>query len=118
MIETFWLLNIITAVLTGINTLCWGLCVKDVGKASLSLEFLLKLGFNKYFILSMITAFSAMLLRYHIRQGMGIVKSGFFLMFSTIVVVVVGYVFLGEKLTLTDWFGTGLILGGVFILGL
>lgn len=112
-----WVLNLLIAFLMGINTLGWGLCIRDLGSPSLSINFLLKLCFNRFFILGVGSAFSASLLRYGILQGMGVLKGGFFLTTSTIASVFVAYLLLGERLTWLDLFGIGLILSGVFLLG-
>lgn len=54
------------AFLSALNVIFWGLCVKDVGGPSFTPSFVLKLCFNKYFVLALSSAFLAALLRYSI----------------------------------------------------
>jgi len=114
---TKWILNVVIALLLGVNVLSWGYCVRDLGNPVLSWSFLLKLVFNKFYILALGSALGASLLKYGLVHSMGVLKTGYFLMTSTVVSVLVAYIFLGERLTLLDWIGVGLIIAGVFILG-
>ena len=112
-----WMLNVIIIFLVGVNVLAWGYCIKDVGLPVFSLEFLLKLTFNKFFITAMVTAFIAALLKYSVVQRMGVFRGTYFLLTSSIVVVLVSYFILGEKLTFLHCLGVVLVLSGVYILG-
>jgi drug/metabolite transporter (DMT)-like permease len=112
-----WILNILFSLLAGVNALFWGLCIKDVEVPVLSIGFLLKLILNKFFILAMFTAFAASLVRYAVVQDMGVFRANFFLTMSSVTIILVSVLVLGEKITLWHCFGIVLIMLGVYILG-
>ena len=114
---SIWILNLIIAILTGVSILCWGYCIKDVGLPVLSLGFLIKLAFSKFFIMAMGLGFIAALLKYFIVQDLGVLKASFFLMTSSIAIILVSVFLLGEKITFWNCFGIVLVLSGVWLLG-
>ena len=59
-----WILGVIIALLSALNTIFWGYCIRDLGDPQLQLSFLFKLVFNKWFILAMGTSFVAAVLSY------------------------------------------------------
>lgn len=111
------MLNAIIALLAAVNAVFWGFCIRDLGKPVLSLDFVLRLCFNKFFIVALGSAFVAALVKYTLVEAMGVLKSGFFLATTTVVTILACYLVLGERLGPIDWIGIGLILAGVFILG-
>jgi drug/metabolite transporter (DMT)-like permease len=112
-----WILNLIIVCLMGINVLAWGYCIKDVGLPVFTVEFLLKLTFNKFFIIAMLSALIAALLKYSVVQRLGVFRGNFFLLTSSIVTVLIAYFVLNEKFTFLHCLGVGLVLLGVYILG-
>jgi undecaprenyl phosphate-alpha-L-ara4N flippase subunit ArnE len=112
-----WLVNIAVALLATINTIAWGLCIKEVGDPKPSIEFLAKLILNKWFVLAMASAFTASILSYIVLQKMGVLAGRFFLALGIITTILVGTLVLGEKLTLREWAGIALIMVGVFLIG-
>jgi undecaprenyl phosphate-alpha-L-ara4N flippase subunit ArnE len=112
-----WLVNIAVALLVAVNTVAWGLCIREVGEPKLSIEFLAKLILNKWFVLAMASAFTASILSYIVLQKMGVLAGRFFLALGIITTILVGTLVLGEKLTLREWAGIALIMVGVFLIG-
>ncbi len=47
-----WVLNLAVALLAAVNAVAWGYATREVGDPQLSLSFLLRLVFNKWFILA------------------------------------------------------------------
>ena len=112
-----WILNIIIALFMGVNALAWGYCIRDIGLPVFSLEFLMKLMFNKFFIIAMLFALSASILRYSVVQNMGVFRANFFLSTAIVAIVLVSVFVLGEKFTSLHCLGVALVLAGVYILG-
>lgn len=112
-----WILNVFIAILSAINAISWGYAVRDVGEPYLSLHFVLKLLFNKFFILAMASAFTAALLSYIVMSRMGILVGRFFLSIQIVAMMLACTVVLGEKLTLREWLGVLLIITGVLVIG-
>ena len=54
-----WILNGIICLLSVVNAVSWGYCVKEVGSPHLTIEFLFKLAFNRFFISAMASALLA-----------------------------------------------------------
>jgi len=112
-----WVLNILVALLAAINAIAWGYTIREVGDPQLSLSFLLKLVFNKWFILAMMSAFTAALLSYIVLRELGVLAGRFFLSLSVVTTVVACTLILGEQLTLKQWIGLVLIIVGVILVG-
>jgi drug/metabolite transporter (DMT)-like permease len=113
---TLWLVNIAVALLATINTVAWGFCIKEVGDPKPSIEFLIRLVFNKWFILAMVSAFTASILSYIVLQRMGVLAGRFFLALQMITIILVAYLVLGERLSLWKWIGIAFIIVGVILL--
>jgi len=117
MSELAWILNIAIAVLAAINTVAWGYTIREVGEPSLSLEFLFKLIFNRWFILAITTAFVMSILSYAVLREMGVLVGRFFLSLGYIATILTGIFILHEKVTPFQWIGILLILIGITLLG-
>jgi drug/metabolite transporter (DMT)-like permease len=104
-------------LLTAINAICWGYAIREVGNPQLSLNFLLTLVFNRWFILAMASAFTAALLSYAVLKEMGVLIGRFFLSLGTIATILACTLVLGEQLTLEEWLGIVLIIIGVMLIG-
>jgi drug/metabolite transporter (DMT)-like permease len=107
-----WTLGILIALLTALNTISWGFAIREVGDPQLSLDFLLRLVFNKWYILALASALVASILSYAVLREMGVLAGRFFLSLSMVVMILAGTLVLGEKLTLKEWVGMFLILAG------
>lgn len=112
-----WILNFIIALLTAVNAICWGYAIKEVGNPKFSIEFLVTLVFNKWFILAMASAFIAALLSYAVLKDMGVLAGRFFLSMSTVATILACTVVLGEKPSIIEWIGVVLIMLGVILIG-
>jgi drug/metabolite transporter (DMT)-like permease len=107
-----WTLGILIALLTALNTISWGFAIREIGDPQLSLDFLLRLVFNKWYILALASALVASILSYAVLREMGVLVGRFFLSLSMVVMILAGTLVLGEKLTLKEWVGMFLILAG------
>jgi len=114
---SMWALNVLIAILAALNTLFWGLCIREVGSPSMSLDFLFKLGFNRFFILALASAFIASLLTYSVLASLGVMRGRFFLATGAIATILVAHFILGERMEPIHWLGIGLILIGALLLG-
>jgi len=112
-----WVLNILVALLAAINAIAWGYTIREVGDPQLSLSFLLKLVFNKWFILAMVSAFTASLLSYVVLRRLGILAGRFFLTLQLVAVILVALFVLGERPRPSVWMGVALIIAGVWLVG-
>jgi len=112
-----WLLGIGIALLTAINTICWGYAIRDVGDPQITLKFLFRLLINKWFILALISAFLASLLSYGVLKEMGILAGRFFLSLGIVATILACTLVLGEKLTVKELIGVTLITVGVILIG-
>jgi drug/metabolite transporter (DMT)-like permease len=112
-----WVLSLAVALLTAVNAICWGYAIREVGDPQLSLNFLLTLVFNRWFILAMASAFTAALLSYAVLREMGVLAGRFFLSLGTVATILACTLVLGERLTLEEWVGIALIMLGVMLVG-
>jgi drug/metabolite transporter (DMT)-like permease len=112
-----WLVNMAVALLAAINTIAWGFCIREVGDPKPSIEFLIKLAFNRWFILAMASALTASILSYIVLQRMGVLAGRFFLTLQMVTTILVAYLVLGERLSLWKWIGIVTIMVGVVLLG-
>lgn len=112
-----WVLNVAVAALAAINAIAWGYATREVGDPQPTLNFLLKLVFNKWFITAMASAFVAALLSYIVLREMGVLAGRFFLSLQTVATILACTLVLGEKLTIREWVGIALILVGITIIG-
>ncbi len=117
MAATHWYLGFLVAVLVGLNTLFWGLTLREVGQPEASLKFFLTLFLNRWFILAMLTGFSVAVLSYWVYSYMGVMLGRFFLSMSIASIVLVGYFLLREVVTIQQWVGVVLIIIGVLLVG-
>jgi len=83
----------------------------------MSLDFLFKLGFNRFFILALASAFIASLLTYPVLASLGVMRGRFFLATEAIATILVAHFVLGERMEPIHWLGLGLILIGTLLLG-
>jgi drug/metabolite transporter (DMT)-like permease len=112
-----WTLGILIALLTALNTISWGFAIREVGDPQLSLDFLLRLVFNKWYILALASALVASILSYAVLREMGVLVGRFFLSLSMVAVVLASTLVLGEKLTSKEWIGVTIIMIGVLLIG-
>jgi drug/metabolite transporter (DMT)-like permease len=112
-----WTLGILIALLTAFNTISWGFAIKEVGDPQLSLDFLLRLVFNKWYVLALASALVASILSYAVLREMGVLLGRFFLSLSMVAVILASTFVLGEKLTSKEWIGVTIIMIGVLLIG-
>jgi len=114
---SMWALGLAIALLAAVNAVCWGYAIREVGDPQMTLNFLFKLIFNKWFISALASAFAASLLSYIVLKEMGVLTGRFFLSLGMIATILACTLVLGEKLTLKEWVGIALILAGVLLIG-
>jgi len=112
-----WLVNILVAALATINAIAWGYCVREVGEPQLSLEFMFRLAFNKWFVLAMLSALASALLSYVILRRMGVLVGRFFLSLGYISTILACVFVLRERVSPLQWIGVLLIFVGVLLVG-
>ena len=112
-----WLLNISAAALSALNAIAWGFAIREVGDPSVSPGFLLRLAFNRWFVLAMASAFTASLLSYAVLRWMGVLAGRFFLSLGAVATIIACTLVLGESLALREWVGITLIIVGVLLIG-
>jgi drug/metabolite transporter (DMT)-like permease len=112
-----WLVNIAVALLAAINTVAWGFCVREVGDPKPSIEFLIRLVLNKWFILAMASAFTASILSYIVLQRMGVLAGRFFTSLSMVATMLAGVLILKEKFDSLSLIGMALIIIGAILIG-
>lgn len=112
-----WVISLVYAVLSAVNAIAWGYAVRTVGEPAFSLSFLLRLVFNKYFIIAMAVAFTAAVLSYVVLREMGVLAGRFFLSLNIVATIIACTLVLGERLSLTDWVGIALVTAGVLLIG-
>lgn len=117
MSEVVWILGVMIAILAGINTICWGYAIAQVGTPQLRIEFWLGLVLNKFFISAMVTGFLASLASYVVLSQLGVLAGRFFLSLSLISMMLAATLVLGEQLSPSSWVGIALISIGSLILG-
>ena len=113
-----WVIGVAVALLSALNAIFWGYCVREVGDPSLSPSFLFKLMFNKWFILAMASAFVVSLLSYVVLRKIGILAGRFFLTLQLVAVILASTLILGERPSIRVWMGVTLVVAGVSIIGL
>jgi len=112
-----WLVNIAVAVLSALNAVAWGFCIREVGDPQLSISFLFRLVFNKWFIVAMTSAFIAALLSYIVLKEMGILAGRFFLTIQLVTVILASTFILGERPSARVWIGILMVVAGVILIG-
>jgi drug/metabolite transporter (DMT)-like permease len=112
-----WVLGISIALLTALNTISWGFAIREIGDPQLSLDFLLRLVFNKWYVLALVSALVASILSYAVLREMGVLVGRFFLAISAVTTILAATLFLGEKLTLKELIGVTIIMIGVVLIG-
>jgi len=112
-----WIINVVVALLAALNAIAWSFTIREVGDPQLSINFLLRLVFNKWFIIAMVSAFAAAILSYAVLKEMGVLAGRFFLSLQMVATIVACTLVLGEKPSLHQWAGIVLIISGVLLLG-
>jgi len=112
-----WAFGVLIALLSALNAICWGFAVREVGDPQLSLDFLLRLALNKWYVLALASALVASLLSYAVLREMGVLAGRFFLSLSMVATILACTMVLGEKLTLKEWVGVVLIIVGAVLIG-
>jgi len=112
-----WVLNVAIAALSAVNAVAWGYATKEVGDPQLSMEFLFRLVFNKWFIIAMASAFLAALLSYVVLRDMGVLAGRFFLTIQLVAVILATTFILGEKPSARVWIGILMVIVGVILIG-
>ena len=117
-ISTLWLSNGISVGLVVVNTICWGLAIRQIspgGNVQYSLAFLWRLGTNPYFILAMLSAVAATVVQYCARASLGLAKGGLFYSVGTVALILTSYFAFGERFTWTNALGVILIMSGTVL---
>lgn len=117
MTSLVWVLGILIALLTAFNTISWGFAIREVGDPQLSLDFLLRLALNKWYVLALASALVASILGYVVLREMGVLVGRFFLGISVVTTILASTLVLGEKISLKEWIGIALVLAGIVVLG-
>jgi len=112
-----WILGLIIALLAAINAICWGFAIREVGDPQLSLDFLFRLAFNKWYVLALASALVASFLSYAVLREMGVLAGRFFLSLSMVTTVLACVLVLGEKPTLKELIGMAFIMVGMVLIG-
>lgn len=112
-----WALGVVVAALSAVDAVAWGFAIREVGDPHLSLDFLLKLITNKWYLLAMSMGFAISILSYAVMREMGVLMGRFFLMLSIAAVVLACTLVLGETLSLREVIGMALIIAGVLVIG-
>jgi undecaprenyl phosphate-alpha-L-ara4N flippase subunit ArnE len=112
-----WILGISIALLTALNTISWGFAIREIGDPQLSFDFLLRLLFNKWYVLALASALITSILSYAVLREMGVLVGRFFLSLSMVAVILASTFILGEKLTSKEWIGVAIIMIGVVLIG-
>jgi undecaprenyl phosphate-alpha-L-ara4N flippase subunit ArnE len=111
-----WFLGVLIALLSALNAICWGFAVREVGDP-LSLDFLLRLAFNKWYVFALASALVASFLSYVVLREMGVLAGRFFLSLSMVATILACTLVLREELTLKEWIGMALIMAGIALIG-
>ncbi|MEM0482792.1 MAG: hypothetical protein QXM16_07920 [Nitrososphaerota archaeon] len=117
LVPNHWYIGLIVVGLVGLNTMFWGMAVREVGQPEVSVRFLINLFFNRWFILAMATGFTVAVLSYWVYSAMGVMLGRFFLSISIVSIVVVGYFLLEEVVSIEQWIGIALIISGALLIG-
>jgi len=112
-----WILNVAIAALAALNAIAWGYCIRDIGDPQLSISFLFRLVFNKWFIVAMASAFLAALLSYIVLKEMGVLAGRFFLTIQLVAVILATTFILGERPGARVWIGILMVIVGVILIG-
>jgi len=112
-----WILSLTIAVLAAVNAVCWGYAIKEVQDPSLTVEFVLRLVFNRFFIMAMASAFTASLLSYVVMSEMGVLAGRYFLSLGAVATILACTLILGERLTPREYAGIALTVAGVVLIG-
>ena len=117
MAQLIWFLGISIALLTALNTISWGFAIREIGDPQFSLDFLLRLVFNKWYVLALASALVASILSYAVLWEMGVLVGRFFLSLGVVATILAGTLALGEELTPKEWAGVVLIIIGILLVG-
>lgn len=112
-----WILNVLIAALTAINVIAWGHAVRSIGEPEPTFRFLLKLVFNRWYIIAISSAFVASLLSYIVYRTKGVLAGRYFLSLSHIATILAAIVVLGEKPKPVEWLGIALVIVGILLIG-
>jgi drug/metabolite transporter (DMT)-like permease len=105
------------ALLSALNAMCWGFAIREVGDPQLSLDFLLRLALNKWYVFALASALVASFLSYAVLREMGVLAGRFFLSLSMVATILACTLVLGERLTLKEFIGMTLIMVGIVLIG-
>jgi len=115
--QSIWTLGVLIALLSALNTIFWGFAIREVGDPQFSLDFVLRLAFNRWYIFALASALVASFLSYAVIKDMGVLAGRFFLSLSMVAVILTSTLVLEESLTLKEWIGIALIFIGVALVG-
>ncbi|WP_198011716.1 hypothetical protein [Desulfurococcus amylolyticus] len=79
------------------NAIAWGFAIREVRDPSMSLGFLLRLAFNRWFVLAMASAFTASLLSYAVLRWMDVLAGRFFLSLGAVATIITCTLVLGGE---------------------
>jgi uncharacterized membrane protein len=117
MAQLIWFFGILIALLTALNTISWGFAIREIGDPQFSPDFLLRLVFNKWYVLALASALVASILSYAVLWEMGVLVGRFFLSLGVVATILAGTLALGEELTPKEWAGVVLIIIGILLVG-
>jgi drug/metabolite transporter (DMT)-like permease len=114
-----WVDNAGIAGLSVINTIMWFYTLKTVGKPALfDPKFLIKLAFNPYFILALLSALAASVAGYYVVYTLGVGAGRLFLSVGLVATVATATLLLGERLSNLQLVGfVAIIVGAILIAG-
>ncbi len=104
--------------LTAVNTVFWGLAVKQLKGLNFSAGAIAKMAMNHSFDLAMISGLLASVASYYLLSEMGLTSGRFFSAIGFVAVVATNYTVFKDHPNPVTWLGVGLVLGGVVVLGL
>jgi len=96
---------------------CRVMLIREVGDPRLSLDFLLRLAFNKWYVFALASALVASFLSYVALKEVGVQAGRLFLLLSMVATILACALVLREKLTLKEFIGMAFIMAGIVLIG-
>jgi drug/metabolite transporter (DMT)-like permease len=114
---SIWEYNALIVFLTGVQTIALGYALVSVKDPQLNLQGIFAIGFNPWFIVSLVMGIFLSVFSFYVKHVMGLSAGQLFLTLPTIAVLIVGYTIFGNRLSLEQIIGMVLILGGIVLVG-
>ena len=109
-----WVSNVMVCSIVAVNTIAWGK-LRALGSPTLSLSFVRRLFFQRWFLLIQALGLVGAFARYVAQSTIGVGKGNLFYYTGNIVLLIVAKYRLKEGFTLTQLAGIGLVLLGAFL---